>query len=259
MIGPSRFLLVANLLFFPLAPAAAKSLRTDYAVSIRGIVVGTALLEAEVDGELYSAQFSGGIVGLARLFSDARTSAHATGRMDAGSLRPEEYEHLWIEDNEAETVELRFSGPTLTEISLDPPRDRPERYVPITAEQKTNVLDPVSAFLWPSPSGATPATCDRTVPVFDGKRRFDLTLSFIRRDTFRAGAATPGEAVVCGVRYRPVSGHRANGKGGGFLKDGKGMEIWMAAAGEGLVAPVRIQIDTRIGRIVFRATKVRSE
>jgi hypothetical protein len=232
--------------------AAATSLRADYAVTIRGIIVGTATLTATVEGSRYSAEFSGGIVGLARLFSDAHTSAHAAGAISAGGLQPEEYEHLWYEDDETETVKLRFSGPTLTDIALDPPIKRPERYVPVTAEQKVDVLDPLSALLWPESNGATAEICDRTLPVFDGKRRFDLALSFLREDSSKTG----GAAIVCGVRYVPISGHRAKGEGDSFIKDGKGMEVWVASTAAGLLLPVRIQLDTRIGRIVFRATAV---
>jgi hypothetical protein len=246
-----RFLLVlASLAWLPMPASASTSLRAEYAVTIRGIIVGTASLTATIEGSHYSAEFSGGIVGLARLFSDARTSAHATGRIGKSGLQPQEYGHLWDEDDETETVELRFSGPTLTEIALDPPIERPQRYVPVTAKQKIGVLDPLSALLWPNSAEATPDVCDRTLPVFDGKRRFDLALSFIRKDSSKVG----GAAIVCGVRYVPISGHRTKGDGDTFLKDGEGMEVWVSSTGSGLILPVKIQLDTRIGRLVFRAT-----
>lgn len=239
--------------------AAPLSVRTEYSVSIRGIPVGRAELRADIVDGRYALAFSGGVRGLARLFSDAETTAHASGRVAADRLQPDEYTHVWIEDDETESVDMRFAGLGVTDIALDPPRNNPERYVPITAEQKADALDPVSAFLWPAADGG-PAVCARRLPLIDGKRRFDITLSFDREVSFatRDGSYS-GAAVVCHFRYRQIAGHRPGKKSSLFLADSDDMEVWMAPAGNGLVAPVRIQVRTRVGRIVLEATGFRAE
>jgi hypothetical protein len=221
--------------------------------------VGTAEFRAEIDGERYAVSFSGGIRGLARLFSDARTSAEAVGRVDADRLQPQDYRHLWYEDEETETVAMRFADRGVTDIALDPPLRHPERYVPMTAENRADALDPMSAFLWPAPAGAAPETCSRTLPLVDGRRRFDIALSFARTETFatRDGSFS-APAVVCAFRYRPIAGHRPGSRSTQFLADNDDMAVWMAPAGDGFMAPVRIDLRTRLGRIVLEATRIQA-
>jgi hypothetical protein len=145
-------------------------------------------------------------------------------------------------------------------IALDPPRRRPERYVPLTPETNANALDPVSALLWPGAAQSGPELCNRTFPLIDGKRRFDIALSFSRMETFAArDGSYKADAVVCGFSYRPVAGHRISGKSDATIADSSDAEVWMAPVGDGLFAPVRIQFRTRAGRIVMRATAINAE
>jgi hypothetical protein len=239
--------------------ASAKTLHTEYSVSVRGFPVGRAKLQAEIADGHYRIEFSGGIRGLARLFSDAETSASSVGAVGDDRLLPREYTHRWFEDDETEAVDMHFEDRRLTEIVLDPPRTKPERYVPITAKDKVNVLDPISTFVWPAAGDLTPDICNRTLAVMDGKRRFDLALSFSRIENFSTRDKSFSErAAVCKLRYEPISGHRISGKDRTIFEGGE-MEVWMTRAGDGLLTPARIQLRTRIGRVVFLATTIRTE
>jgi len=246
--------LLALLLLYVPTHAEAGAISIEYSVSIRGLPVGTARLRSESADGRYDTEFSARVSGLARLFSDAEMSAHVTGDFDPDRPHPEEYGHVWVEDGETETVAMRFAGSAVTEISLDPARSRPERYAPVTEENKADVLDPVSAFLWPV-ADAGPESCGRTLPLIDGKHRFDVDLAFAREATFtprNASASLP--ALVCSMRYRQISGHRINRKGGNFMTEDSEAEVWMAPAGDGILAPVQVSLQSRIGRVVLRAT-----
>jgi hypothetical protein len=248
-------LLVLSLLAAP-AGAAERSIRIDYTVSIRGFPVGRAELHAEIAERRYRVGFSARVAGLLRLFSDAHTTAEATGILGDDRPRAEAYSHVWVEDDEAETVSMRFAGDGVVEIRLDPPRGRPERYVPMTAEHKANAVDLASAVLLPTAYGVSPATCDRTLPLIDGKRRFDVALAYDRMESFatRKGSVVR-KAVACSIDYRPISGHRRGEDDGGFLRPGGNMEVWLAAAGDGLVVPVRVELSSRVGGVVLKATR----
>jgi len=240
--------------------AAEQSIRIDYAVSVRGFSVGSARLDAALSDETYSIAFSGGIRGLARIFSDAETSANVTGTIGPKRLQPVNYSHVWIEDNETETVTMRFEGTRLTEMVLDPPRARLERYVPITAAQNADVLDPVSAFVWQAPDGLKPELCDRTLPLADGRRRFNAVLSYNRAETFSTrDRSFSADAIVCSVGYLAVGGHRIGRPNSGFVAAAGGMEASIAEVAEGWTAPVRIEVRARIGRVVLSAGAVSSD
>lgn len=254
-------LLVALFALSGQAPeAASATIESSYSVSIRGFPVGRARLQATVGDNRYAIQFSGGVRGLARLFADIETTASAAGRLGGERLRPDRYSHVWVEDDETETVTMGFDDRGLRDVTLDPPRGHPERYVPLSARDKLGALDPLSAFLWPAPDGLAPEICDRTLPLMDGRRRFDIVLSFARRARFvtRDGSYST-EAIVCAFRYRQVAGHRAGRASGDSIIDSEDMEVWLATAAGGIAVPVRVQFHTRAGRIVLQATSVVTE
>jgi hypothetical protein len=236
--------------------AAAETIRAGYGVSIRGFPVGSASLTAEIAGGRYSIAFSGGVRGLARLFSDAKTTAKVNGRIGTDRLEAETYSHLWTEDGETERVAMRFVKRGVAWIEA-PGRKHPERYVPLTPATNADALDLLSAFLWPV-AAFEPKLCDRTMPLIDGRRRFDIALSFSRQESFTVGAET-GNAIVCSFRYRPVAGQRIGAKNDASITDSDDAEVWMAPAGEELVVPVRLQFRTRAGRIVLKATDIAAD
>ncbi len=82
---------------------------------------------------------------------------------------------------------MHFSGRGgSTDIVASIRREKhPERYVPLTEADTADVLDLVSAFVWPVAGGVTPDICGRTLPLMDGKRRFDIALAFSRLERLR--------------------------------------------------------------------------
>lgn len=255
----TRLVLAFVALALPLYPVAdsaeALTITAEYSVKIRGFLVGRAEFQVDISGKRYTMRFSGGVKGLGRIFSDAQTSATVGGKLNADRLQPSEYNHSWTEDGETETVEMRFSGRAVTAISLDPPRKRPERYVPFTRESNSNALDLVSAFLWPVEK-VSAATCNRTLPLVDGRRRFDITLSFTRFDDFATRDRSFSSPVaVCRLEYTAVAGQRID-KPDNSILDAGDTEVWIAPLGEGFAIPTRIQLRSRAGRILLEATSV---
>jgi hypothetical protein len=261
--SPFSLALLATVLL--LAPggkdaAEARQLKVDYSVSIRGLPVGQAKLRAHVDDGRYAISLLGRVSGLVRLFTDIEANARADGTIGEDRPLARGYEHEWVEDGETETVAMHYSGRGVDEIDLDPPIRRPERYVPMTDEQKADALDLVSAFLWPAPGGATPAACDRTLPLIDGKRRFDIDFAFDRTDSFvvRRGHDRH-KAVVCSIRYRPVAGHRKDKKNDGFLSESGDMEVWLSDIGDGILLPIRVLLQSKLGPAVLAASRFEAE
>ncbi len=252
-----RFVATALLIVATSVSAAATTIKVDYSVSIRGFPVGKAKLEAEIVDERYSVALSGGVSGLARLVADASTEAEASGRIGEDRPFADAFSYVWVENDETERASVRFNGSGAEEIALDPPRSRPERYVPMTAEAKADSVDVVSAVLWPAATGARPETCERTLPLIDGKRRFDLEAQFVRVESFATrNRSRYYRAVVCSLRYKPIAGHRADKRGEDLL-DGTDMEVWLVSTGNGLATPVRFQLTIGVGKVVFEATRFR--
>ena len=81
--------------------------------------------------------------------------------------------------------------------------------IPVREQHLKGVVDPLSAIMMLSRS-ATADPCDRRIPIFDGKERFDLLFSRKgeMRVTEQAPSGQPGIAHVCRVRYLPIAGHK---------------------------------------------------
>ena len=238
------------------AQAIAATFSTEYSVRLVGIPIGTAGVEAKFRDGRYTIAFSGRVGGLARLFSHASASAAAAGETGSDRLSPSEYRHQWTEDDETERARVRFRNADVIEISLERPVRHKEQDVPVTEAHKRNVLDPASAFLWPASAGAAPETCERTLKLFNGRHRFDLAFRYSRTDSFQASDGSySGPAVVCAMRYTPLSGYRRSKASVRFMAENRDMEVWMAPTGDGFVAPVKIRVRTKYGRLVLEARR----
>jgi len=136
-----------------------------------------------------------------------------------------------------------------------PPRPR----VPLTQQDRRNVVDPVSALLMPiDGSGLKPAMCDRTLPVFEGTERFDITLSYLRTEQVTTPEGYRGPVLVCRARYHAIAGHRPGAKQVTYMEHNKAIEAWLAPVPQmHLLVPWRVSVGTLIGNLVIEADRFR--
>jgi len=119
--------------------------------------------------------------------------------------------------------------------------------VPVTAANKRNILDPATALIMAVPEGQPlvgPAACNRTIPVYDGYVRFDVTLHYVGvRDVAVDGYSGP--VSVCAARYTPVSGHKRDSKSTKFMAENRDIEAWLAPIARAhVVVPFHIAMMT---------------
>jgi hypothetical protein len=130
--------------------------------------------------------------------------------------------------------------------------------VPITAANKRGVIDPASALMMPVLGRADPmdpTNCSRTLPIFDGATRFDVSLSYGEtRNVAKPGYNGP--VLVCNARYTPIAGHRPDRPGVKFMEDNREMSVWLAPVeGTRVLLPVRIAVRTTVGTNIIEATR----
>ena len=130
------------------------------------------------------------------------------------------------------------------------------------ARQLRDVLDPLTAAFMSVQSNAPAgdlAVCDRTLRVFDGKQRFDLTLSPKRTEQLGAGApdGLPDTAAVCRVAYKPIGGYRRETYAVQFLQESDGIEAWLVPVeGTGLYVPYKVIVPTTWGDGALKLTGI---
>jgi Protein of unknown function (DUF3108) len=100
------------------------------------------------------------------------------------------------------------------------------------------------------------AVCRRTLPVFDGRRRYDLKLGFKGFERVKTEKGYAGRTVVCTATFQPIAGHRASSPMAKYLGDGREITIAFApVAGTRLMAPLRISVVNLLGNLVALANR----
>lgn len=231
-----------------------------YDVSFKGVTIAKGSLSLVLDGSAYSAKAKMEPTGFATLLTASKVDAEADGRFGDSGLAPGRYKLDSIDPGMTTKVRMKMSGGTVARLDAEPPLDPAPDRVPVTAAHRQGVLDPISAAMAPLAisAGALDAdsACDRSVPVFDGWTRYDVALSAKGTERLRT-PSYDGVAFVCGARWMPISGHRADSDSVEYLVNNRGLEAAFIAVGEKMLVPVRVEIETPHGLLSVRATDVK--
>lgn len=261
--------LLAGLVLLGLAAtlAAARSraietteFRATYAITLGGTVIGRASAESRITGSAYTAAIKGYTSGMSRMVTDATAQLSGSGRIAGMRVLPSSFELETLENGFGTHVQMAMQAGQVTRVVAVPSLPKAPDRIPVTQTHKTDVVDPLSAFLVPvDRPGAPPGrvACSRRIKVFDGWTRFDVELYFKGMKAVDGGANTyAGEVVVCGARFIPVAGHRLGGETiGDFLVSDR-VEIWLVPVDKtALLVPFRIVLGTRWGDLVVYATR----
>lgn len=239
--------------------AAEEQVQVTYGLTLAGLPIGTATLGGQFSKDSYKVDVRAKMTGLAGLLTSGRGAGASTGSTAGGKLTPSGYALTSGGGNGTYTVRMALSAGNVAGIEITPPIDPAADRVPVLDIHKRGVVDPVSALIMPvagQGSMMDPSACNRTIPVFDGAGRFDVSLSYSSSQTVDV-PGYKGPVLVCQARYTPIAGHRTGRKATQFMADNRDMEAWLAPVeGTRVLVPVRISVRTMIGTTVIDATKV---
>jgi len=228
-----------------------------YTASIAGIPIGTGSLIVVIGEDRFTAAASGRVSGLLRALVGGEGSAAAHGVVSGGRLVPERFAVHLRADQSTDDVRIGFDAGIVKEVVAEPTLPPSTDRVPVTAADRDGVTDPMTAALMPVDATGdvfSPAACQRTLAIFDGRQRFDLALSFKRLERVEAQDGFQGSTLVCAITYRPISGHRPGRAAIQYLMEATDMEAWMVPiAGTRILAPFRITLPTPLGPALLEA------
>lgn len=247
-----------------LSPAAAGNLEARYDISLMGFKIGVATLKAQIDGDRYDLSIWAKLTGLAGVMTGGKGAATATGSLTDTRPAPKTFAITTAGSEKSITVRMAMSGGVVQAVEINPEIEPHPDRIAVTDAHRRNVLDPVSALLMPVGATLSPANaasvgqsaCRRTLPIFDGAARYDITLTPRTVRTIK-GVGYQGPVAVCDVRYSAIAGHRANRKVTKFMEENRDMQVWLAPlAGTRLFMPYRISVRTPIGLSEIEATSL---
>jgi hypothetical protein len=236
---------------------AQGKLDAAYVVTLGGVPVGKGSWNIDVQDDQFTATATGATSGLLRVFASGSGNSAAHGTISGGQPVASTYASTIVADNRADQVRILFNGGAVKDYLADPPTmPNPDR-VPLTDLNRKGVLDPMTASLIRvAGNGDTfvPDACQRTLPVFDGRMRYDLQLVYKHLDKVKSERGYQGTVVVCAVYFAPIAGHVPERSTIKYLVAQRDMELWLAPiAGTRLMVPYRASVPTPIGLGVMQA------
>ena len=238
------------------ARAADTRFETDFTITLRGLTVARAGFTGTVDGDRFEIDGKLASAGLARIFSRTDATAHTSGRISSGTVRPDSFLMDYAQDGRSSKTAIAFRNGDAVSTDVEPkPKAPSKKIIPITAEDLKSVADPVAATLLAR--GTADEICGRTLRIYEGGTRIDVQLS-PKATGFVYGAGN--RAVTCAGRFIPVAGMERGNKTYDFMRDKADMEFVYAPAGpDGLYMLYALSARTEIGTVRLRAWRRKVE
>lgn len=236
-----------------------------YDVYVGGFYVFGFDASVGLDHGTYAVAVDGGTRGLIGRFWTWRLGLTSTGTaLSPADLVPAEFDSTSEWRGKPRRTTVRFASAGHYAIERDPVEPSPDRDGEsddeLPASLPVGTMDPVAASLAALTASGRDGTCERRIPVFDGKRRYDLIVhdgegaTTLHPSNFSAYA---GPALSCRIALDRISGFSARRTAHYWDDDGGNLPtIWAASLAAGLpMVPVRfmapINIAGNLGTMVI--------
>jgi hypothetical protein len=238
--------------------ARADEFRARYTVSVIGFHVGEVTAAGAVGRGTYRIDLNAKLTGIAAWVASVKLALAATGSLRKGSPAPSTYATTSANSIGSRTVRMSLDSGNVKAVEIFPPFEDKEGRIPVTEANKRNIVDPTSALIMPVPEGEPligPAACNRTIPVYDGYVRFDVTLHYAGVKNVSVDGYS-GPVSVCAARYIPISGHKRDSKSTKFMAENRDIEAWLAPIDRAhVVVPIHVALMTLAGAAVIDAVE----
>jgi hypothetical protein len=239
-------------------PAEAQGrLEAQYEATLSGVAVGKGVWNIEITDDAFSAYAQGGTAGLLKAFAAGSGQGSSQGKMVNGVPVASGYVATIATSKKSETIRMTLANGGIKDSAIEPePPVDPDR-IPVTPEQKKNVLDPMTGTMLRVPGTAemiAPDSCRTGSGIFDGRLRYDLKLDFKRIETVKAEKGYQGPALVCALYFTPIAGYIPDRPVIKYLSAQRNIEItFVPIAGTRIMVPFKMAIPTPLGPALLEA------
>lgn len=212
-----------------------------------GLHVVTNSAEIEESGERYNIKSFLTTRGLASVFVDITNTSEVRGRLTGNSAKPEMFRSHTVRNgvDRRDFVDYRPDG---TVNGGGAPPDGGD-IVPVSAAQTPGTVDNLTAYFLIERRLGQTGNCNLTVPVYDGRHRYDLVFKDEGEETLapESGQNYAGKARRCRMHRQEIAGFPTDRGRTEGARDGT---IWYGRLVQGdLYMPIRMELDTEIGRV----------
>ncbi len=194
-------------------------------------------IDADIKGDTYHATSILRTAGIVGFVYKASFEAEAEGRLTKHGFTPTRFFADSRMSRKEQRVEMRYTNNAPREVLAQPAFDpRPWQIDPA---QQIDTLDPITAAISALAPMPKAQICNRTVEVFDGRRRYAIDLGSPVKD---------GKRIKCKAMYRRIAGFKPK-----MMKKRPKFpfNIWYEERADGLAHVVRGAGDSMFGLAVI--------
>jgi len=234
------------------ASPADSSIQVAYAVTYLHVTIGSGRWSLDVSGNHYAATASGQVKGMMSLLMNGEGSGRADGVVVRSNPLPNRFAAHVVSTAENDDIDVAFQNGVVKELYATPAFPPLPKRVAVSAAVLVGVSDPLSAVI--AFTGATndagQSLCDRQLRIFDGRRRFDVALSFKRTENVSVPPVFRGIGIVCSAQLFPIAGQEVKNSALKYLVESKDLEIEYASIPEThIFVPIAATLPTLIGTV----------
>lgn len=230
----------------PIPPDVTAQSRTlQYKAFWGGLPAANIVLTIDENKNNYKGTFHLQSLGLIKNLLKLKATAQSKGHVTKDKWQPQEYQSSTL--NRKKEKKYFWKLDPASKIAKVPGNPGEEQRVSV--EQRTNVIDPLAALLnirtLLKQKTALAVLNGKTLPVYDGRRRYDLTISNPRVETQRISSREV-DVVALDLSVKPIAGFK-----------GSDTDLWSkttikaAMANDGTYVPLQIVADTPIAPAVI--------
>jgi hypothetical protein len=242
------------------APACADtwpaSVRAVYEVNLNGFNIGSFEFQSEAESQSYTLSANARFSLLLGAFT-WNSETRSFGLIVNEAPKPASFSFDYKSSVKAGSTKVGFSDGIVTNVKQQPPIPAKRDTIPLREQHLKGVLDPLSAVMVLS-RGPSTNPCDRRLPIFDGKERFDLVFTYKRQMTVaeHQSSGLPGIAYVCRVKYMPIAGHESD-REASMMASSDAIEVALRPVPSANVfVPYMITIPTIIGSATIISKRI---
>ncbi|HEX5998568.1 MAG TPA: DUF3108 domain-containing protein [Hyphomicrobiaceae bacterium] len=235
-------------------------MRATYEVAFNGFNVGTFEFQAQTEDQSYTLTGHAHLTLLLGAFTWIGET-RAFGLMSNKVPKPAAFTFDFRANNKIGSTRIDFgdNNNVLSVKHTPTPEPKPD-IVPVREQNLKGVVDPLSAIMMLA-QYSSPNPCDRRLPIFDGKERFDLVMSYKgeTKVSEQQPSGQPAIAHVCRVKYRPIAGHKVDAENS-YLATTDAIEVSLRPVpSANILVPYQITIPTMIGYATIVSKRVEIE
>jgi hypothetical protein len=223
--------------------ASAQGFRAEYEAAVLGQVpVGRVSIQTDAANGRYSTSAALRTSGVAALFDQTNITARASGMYGPRGVAWTAYDLSHAYARKFRRTTMRRTGGAVHAVVS--PRYGDMGRPPATPREQARAFDPLSGLFVLGRLVGQSRACTGVVRIFDGRRHYRIALSPRTTGAFRGGGYD-GPAVLCNLRYTPISGYD-------MAKERRSpiptVQIWYTRPPTpGIAVPLRLTAPTPIG------------